>query len=871
MASTSSSQGQSTGQGTSQSQTYIPDYPQAPLLQAIAQYAFDRAPEVYQWGMDQFNRNQGNIDGLMRDALSYASPQRIAVDMGMAESGVQQAAEKGRLSAIRDLESYGIDPSSGRYAALDQANRVMASASAAGAGNQQRMADEAAGNAMRNQAISASLQNTQVGYEAAKAMQALLGTGMQLKYPPLGNTSVSQHTQQSTQESRSQTTDPVQGGGGGGGGSKGGQPKGGGDGGGGGGQPRAGGGARPAAGGGGGGLQGAPGGKGGRPPKTPREPEAPPPPPPEEERPVRPPGDEDILPPPDEPQPTDPFGEAAKTPQYEDPLAGTDPNAPLYREENPPPEFPRLTDPPLDTAPAEPGQTLTEGNPLGEGNPLTNVEAGQPWQVAGEGWTAPTGGQDLGQWQDTSGTGEGQGIDYQLPGDYQGIFDPTQYDYTADQYTPDQYAQPIDPFAGWGSPEDNELYAGPAYDSNQYDTTDYGNFPYGDVTGTGDYDYGGLNYASWAPGVYDATGEMWGNSDVGIDFWAEPDLSQSQGWDESGWDQTDWGAQDYGDWDTDNWDTGGWDESGGWDTGSDDYGGDQGWDESGWDDTSWVDDYGGDQGWDESGFDDTSWADDQSYDYGDQNWDTGGGDTGGEDTSGDWTDFGDYDYGGGDGGDYARGGPVRQRRQPMPMNGRGPMRPPRRPMRPPPRRPGGPPMTGYRPNPRLPFGPRTPGGTPRPPTPRPMPPGAPRMARGGGVPRPSGPLPPPNINQMAAGGPPLMPRRGYLQANGMPQSQAGAMPMPGGGMQLPQRMARGGTAGPNPQQATQGGFVSRELSPSNGSRVDDVQARLNAGEFVIPKDVAQWKGKEFFHKLIEQARNGGGKRQQQQPTGYGAR
>ena len=40
--------------------------------------------------------NQGQIDGLMRDALSYASPQRIAVDMGMAEAGVQQAAERGR-------------------------------------------------------------------------------------------------------------------------------------------------------------------------------------------------------------------------------------------------------------------------------------------------------------------------------------------------------------------------------------------------------------------------------------------------------------------------------------------------------------------------------------------------------------------------------------------------------------------------------------------------------------------------------------------------------------------------------------------------------------------------------------------------------
>ena len=286
MAGSSSSSGQSTstGQGTSEShsRTYIPDYPQTPLLMAIAQYAFDQAPQVYQWGMDQFNKNQGNIDGLMRDALSYASPRRIAVDMGMAEAGVQQGAEKGRLSAIRDLESFGIDPSSGRYAALDQANRVMASASAAGAGNQQRMADEAAGNAMRNQAISASLQNNQIGYEAAKAMNALLGTGMQLKYPPLGqmSDSYSQHTQesQSTQSSQSQQTDP------GGGGSKGGggAPKeGGGDkGGGGGGQPKGGGGGgQPRAPAGGGGGRGGGGGKAPKPPKTPEEGPEPPPPP----------------------------------------------------------------------------------------------------------------------------------------------------------------------------------------------------------------------------------------------------------------------------------------------------------------------------------------------------------------------------------------------------------------------------------------------------------------------------------------------------------------------------------------------------------------------------------------------------------------
>lgn len=51
-----------------------------------------------------------------------------------------------------------------------------------------------------------------------------------------------------------------------------------------------------------------------------------------------------------------------------------------------------------------------------------------------------------------------------------------------------------------------------------------------------------------------------------------------------------------------------------------------------------------------------------------------------------------------------------------------------------------------------------------------------------------------------------------------------------------------------------GGAVPMEASPSAGKAVDDIPARLNAGEFVVPKDVASWKGEEFFQKLIEQSR-----------------
>jgi hypothetical protein len=68
-----------------------------------------------------------------------------------------------------------------------------------------------------------------------------------------------------------------------------------------------------------------------------------------------------------------------------------------------------------------------------------------------------------------------------------------------------------------------------------------------------------------------------------------------------------------------------------------------------------------------------------------------------------------------------------------------------------------------------------------------------------------------------------------------------------------------------------GGDVSYADSPSNGAQTDDVNARLNAGEFVIPKDVSAWLGQEHFYKLMAKARkdratagNGGAQ------VGYGA-
>jgi hypothetical protein len=68
-----------------------------------------------------------------------------------------------------------------------------------------------------------------------------------------------------------------------------------------------------------------------------------------------------------------------------------------------------------------------------------------------------------------------------------------------------------------------------------------------------------------------------------------------------------------------------------------------------------------------------------------------------------------------------------------------------------------------------------------------------------------------------------------------------------GGGAVPQ----GVPVGPNSEPS---GAVPVAASPSQGVEVDDVPARLTPGEFVVPKDVVQWKGEEHFQKLIEQSR-----------------
>lgn len=199
----STSSGVSQGTSTSTSGSYIPDYPQSSFLMSVAQQAKDMAGQMLAWGKDTYNSGKGLTDQIINEGKMFASPARIQQDMGMAEAGVAQAGEAGRQNALRDLQSYGIDPSSGRYAALDKAERAQTAAQQAGAGNLQRMKTEEIGRNMRLQGTQMSLQNEAIGANLMRIPNDYLSTASSLKYPPLGNKAQSQSQNTSNQSSKS--------------------------------------------------------------------------------------------------------------------------------------------------------------------------------------------------------------------------------------------------------------------------------------------------------------------------------------------------------------------------------------------------------------------------------------------------------------------------------------------------------------------------------------------------------------------------------------------------------------------------------------------------------------------------------------------
>lgn len=251
----------SSGQSTSDSSSTpsIMETPENGIIDAISGVASGLAQQMLQWGQGVFAKTSQITDqavgnffnvsqqmqglsnnltdqynnvfapqnaSLAKEADSYNSSARQAVDMGMAGATQAQAGDAGMKNSEEALRSYGIDPSSGRYAALDKAAAVQNAANVAGAENLQRNADAQTGMNLRQQAVqvgatlpaaianvnntaiqantgasNATLANANTGRNLMSLPNDYLGTAMGVKLPPTPTTSQSKG--QSTNASQS--------------------------------------------------------------------------------------------------------------------------------------------------------------------------------------------------------------------------------------------------------------------------------------------------------------------------------------------------------------------------------------------------------------------------------------------------------------------------------------------------------------------------------------------------------------------------------------------------------------------------------------------------------------------------------------------
>lgn len=93
-------------------------------------------------------------EDLAREAQDYASPERRSMEMGRAQAAVAQQYQGARQAAQSELESYGINPSATRFAALDIGMRANEAAAKAAAGNQAGLAVDDRARALRSEAIN---------------------------------------------------------------------------------------------------------------------------------------------------------------------------------------------------------------------------------------------------------------------------------------------------------------------------------------------------------------------------------------------------------------------------------------------------------------------------------------------------------------------------------------------------------------------------------------------------------------------------------------------------------------------------------------------------------------------------------------------
>ena len=146
---------------------------EAPLTKQFTQSAINQQDQQTQEAQSLWDTYQSRYQPIEADfaqkASTWNTPARAEQAAGSAEADVASQYDQARKAATANLESYGVDPSQTRFAALDLGTRVSQAAAMAGAGTQSRLNTEATGMALQGEAI-----NTGKGY-ASNVAQAYSG------------------------------------------------------------------------------------------------------------------------------------------------------------------------------------------------------------------------------------------------------------------------------------------------------------------------------------------------------------------------------------------------------------------------------------------------------------------------------------------------------------------------------------------------------------------------------------------------------------------------------------------------------------------------------------------------------------------------
>ena len=108
------------------------------LLQQVLGPQLEAQANQAEWAKKDRARYENTFqpleDNLIQDFQSYGTPERMAQERGRAMADVASNFDAQRRNALQRLESYGVDPSQTRNAALDVAMRTQQGAAMAAAG-----------------------------------------------------------------------------------------------------------------------------------------------------------------------------------------------------------------------------------------------------------------------------------------------------------------------------------------------------------------------------------------------------------------------------------------------------------------------------------------------------------------------------------------------------------------------------------------------------------------------------------------------------------------------------------------------------------------------------------------------------------------